>query len=60
VTIQVTPNDSILVTGGKVDQTKWRVKAYTPDGLIPLLGQDGVSLNVRASATARVYPQDFE
>jgi hypothetical protein len=60
VTIQVTPNDSILVTGGKIDQTKWRVKAYTPDGLIPLLGQDGVSLNVLASVTARVYPQSFE
>jgi hypothetical protein len=59
-TINVTPNDSILVTGGKVDQTKWRVKAYTPDGQLPLLGNDGVALSVPASASALVYPQDFE
>ena len=60
VTVQVTPNDSILVLGGKTDQTKWRFKAYTPDGLVPLLGNDGVSIAVPASQTAWVYPQDFE
>lgn len=60
ITINVTPNDSILTTGGKTGETKWRVKAYTPDGLVPLLGNDGVAINVRASATALAYPQAFQ
>lgn len=59
-TINVTPNDSILVAGGQVNKTNWRIKAYTPDGLIPLLGVDGVSLAVPASQTGLVYPADFE
>jgi hypothetical protein len=57
--LNVIPNDSIVNPGGKIGETRWRIRASSPAGQLPLLGNDGVSLDVPASSTTLLYPQDF-
>ena len=59
VTVNVIPNDSLLVEGGRTGQTKWKFQAYEPSTGKKLLGENGLMLEVTASATAHVYPEDF-
>lgn len=58
VTVNVIPNDSLLVKGGRTGETRWNFKATSPLENKNLLGDDGIDLNVPASDTSLVYPRD--
>lgn len=58
-TVNVVPNDSILIRGRQTGKTRWIFKAYNPKEKTWLLnGEDGIKLNVPASAGALQYPED--
>ena len=59
VTINIIPNDSLYLPGYREGQTKWKIKAFTPEGK-NLLGNDGIKIEVPASATGLTYPKDWD
>jgi len=58
VTVNVVPNDSLLVEGGRTGQTWWMFQAYNGETGLPLLGKDGLKLKVPASAVGLTWPTD--
>jgi hypothetical protein len=58
VTVNIVPNDSLLIEGNRTGQTWWLFQAYHPETGLPLLGKDGLKLKVPASATGLTWPGD--
>ena len=59
VTVNLVPNDSIYTTGYQVDRTEWHFWAINPETGRQILGEEGIKLNVTASASGLTWPKSF-